>query len=229
MWADNSRHFCRLRSTDSAAGPPGITSHAELALIDPERGQVRPVASFSGVKSPSVLAFWELLACSFTSDRAVVVFSEQQALHDVRVLELSTGRTLYARDDLAPGAVCGCSVANMYVTPDAELAMENLVGGSVQKRSLSTAATAGSPVGADGPGEVLGLSWRGRLALFSKGIIEVSSGRLIWRVPPGASVGLIGSRPGSDDLLVFVAGNNGAAATEVIVQANGRSIPIPVD
>jgi len=228
-WADDSRHLCLLRRTDSVAGPPPIPSYAELDLIDPGRGQVGVVASVAGINSPSAPAFWELIACSFTSDRAVVGFSEQQALHDVRVLELSTGRTLYARDDLAPGAICGCSVANMYVSPDMNVAIENLVGGGVRIRSLSTGAMARWPAASAGPDQILGLSWRGRLALISKGIIDVASGRPVWRVTPGASVGLLASRPGSEDLLLHLAGNNGAAAKEVIVQGDGRSIQMPLD
>ena len=229
IWADDSRHLCLLRPTDSVAGPTPNTSHADLDLIDPERGQVRVVASVAGIQRPSAPAFWGLIACSFTSDRAVVGFSESQALHDLRVLELSTGRTLYARDDLAAGAICGCSVATMYVGADANLAIENLVGGGVQMRSLSTGATARWPAAVAGVDQVLGLSWGGRLALVSKGIIEVASGRLVWRVTPGASVGLLASRPASDDVLLYLARKNRAAAREVIVQGDGRSIPIPID
>src|ERR1700693_843278 len=229
IWADDSRHLCLLRPTDSVASPPAIISRAELDLIDPGGGQARVVASVAGIKSPSAPAFWELVACSFTSDRAVGGFSEQQALPDVRVLELSTGRTLYARDDLAPGAICGCSVANMYVSPDAHVAIENIVGGGVQIRSLSTGTTGRWRPTSGGPGEVLGLSWRGHIALISKGTIDVTSGRVVWRVTPGASVGVLASRPGSADLLLYLAGNNGAPATEVIVRADGTSIPIPVE
>jgi hypothetical protein len=206
-----------------------MTSHAELDLIDPESGQLGLVASVAGVKSLSAPAFWELVACSLTSDRAVVGFSERQALHSVRVLQLSTGRTLYARDDLTVGAVCGCSVANMFVSPDANVAIENLVGGGVQRRSLLTGDTARWPSSWAGPDGVLGLSWRGRLALTSKGIIDVTSGRLAWRLSPGVSVRLLATRPGSDDLILYIAGNNRPTATEVIVQGDGRSIPISVD
>jgi hypothetical protein len=229
IWADDSPHICLLRPTDSVVGPLSMTSHAELDLIDPESGQLGLVASVAGVKSLSAPAFWELVACSLTSDRAVVGFSERQALHSVRVLQLSTGRTLYARDDLTVGAVCGCSVANMFVSPDANVAIENLVGGGVQRRSLLTGDTARWPSSWAGPDGVLGLSWRGRLALTSKGIIDVTSGRLAWRLSPGVSVRLLATRPGSDDLILYIAGNNRPTATEVIVQGDGRSIPISVD
>lgn len=224
LWADDSRHLCRLRQTDSLAGTPPLISHAELDIVDPERGQVLKIANLAGAGSPPASSFWELLACSLTSDRAVVAVNDQQALHNVRVVELSTGRTLYARDDLAPGAICGCSVARMLVSPDANVAVDNLVGGGVQTRSLATGQASRWPAG--GPGEILGLSWRGRRALVSKGVIEVGSDRLVWRVMPGPSVGVMASRPGSDDLLLYLAGNNGAAVTLIIVQADGPSIPL---
>ena len=117
----------------------------------------------------------------------------------------------------------------MYVSPDMNVAIENLVGGGVRIRSLSTGAMARWPAASAGPDQILGLSWRGRLALISKGIIDVASGRPVWRVTPGASVGLLASRPGSEDLLLHLAGNNGAAAKEVIVQGDGRSIQMPLD
>ena len=225
-WADDSRHLCLMRATGAPASAPATTSQVELDILDPERGQDRVVASVAGVSSPAAPAFWDLLACSLRSDRAVLAFSEQQAVHDIRVLQLSTGRTLYARDDLAPGASCGCPIASIEATANADAAAENLVGGGAQIVSFSTGVTTPWSSGATGSDEILGLSWRGQRALTSAGIFETSSGRLVWRAASAASVAIIASRPESEDLLLYLAGPNGTASREVIVLEDGRSLLI---
>jgi len=225
-WADDSRHLCLLRATGAPASAPATGSQVELDILDPERGHDRVAANVVGVSSPSAPAFWDLLACSFKSDRAVLAFSEQQGVHDIRVVQLSTGRMLYTRDDLTPGTSCGCPVASMAAAPNADIAAENLVGGGAQIVRLSTGATSPWSSGARGSDEILGLSWRGQRALTAAGVVEMSSGRMIWRVSSATSVAIVASRPDSEDLLLYLAGPNGIPASEVIVQGDGRSIPI---
>ena len=225
-WADDSRHLCLLRAIGAAAGASPTGDHAELDIIDPEGGKDRVVATVVGVTSASALAVWDLLACSVTSDRAVLAFSDQEAVHDIRVLQLSTGRVLYARDDLAPGASCGCPIANIEVATNADLAAENLVGGGTRILRFSAGSTLPWPESARDPNGILGISWRGRRALTSAGIFEISSGRLIWPATSATSVAILASRPESEDLLLYLAGPNGTRAREVIVQGDGTSIPI---
>jgi hypothetical protein len=225
-WADDSRHLCLLRAAGAPANGPPTSNQAELDILDPERGQDRVVASVDGVSSPSAPASWDLLACSAKSDRAVLALSEQQGVHDIRVVRLSTGRTLYARDDLAPGASCGCPVASMEAAPNGDIVAENLVGGGAQIVSFSTGVTTPWSYGARGSDEILGLSWRGQRALTSTGIFDTSSGRLVWPAASAASVAIIASRPASEDLLLYLAGPNGSAAREVIVRGDGSSIAI---
>jgi hypothetical protein len=225
-WADDSRHLCLMRATGTPASAPATSSQVELDILDPEHGQDRVVASVSGVSSPSAPAYWDLLACSIKSDRAVVALSEQQGVHDIRVMQLSTGRTLYARDDLAPGASCGCPVASIWAAPNADIAAENLAGGGAQIVRFSTGVTTPWSSGASGSDEILGLSWHGQRALTSTGIFETSSGRLVWSAASAASVAIGASRPGSEDLLLYLAGPNGSAAREVIVLEDGRSLLI---
>jgi hypothetical protein len=225
-WADDSRHLCLMRATGAPASAPATSSQVELDILDPERGQNRVVASVAGVSSPSAPAFWDLLACSIKSDRAVLALSEQQGVHDIRVVQLSTGRTLYARDDLAPGASCGCPVASIWAAPNADIAAENLVGGGAQIVSFSTGVTTPWSSGIRGSDEILGLSWRGQRALTAAGVVEMSSGRMIWSVSSATSVAIVASRPDNEDLLLYVAGPNGIPASEVIVQGDGRSIVI---
>jgi hypothetical protein len=215
-----------MRATGAAASAPATSSQVELDILDPENGQDRFVARVTGVSSESAQAFWDLLACSLRSDRAVLAFSEQQGVHDIRVMQLSTGRTLYARDDLAPGASCGCPVASMWAAPNADIAAENLVGGGAQIVRFSTGVTTRWSTGARRSDEILGLSWHGQRALTSTGIFETSTGRLVWSATSAASVAIVAIRPDSEDLLLYLAGPNGIPASEVIVQGDGRSIPI---
>jgi len=224
-WADDSRHLCLMRPAGAPASATPTNSQAELDIIDPERGQDQLVATVTGVTSPSTPAFWDLLACSVKSDRAVLALSEREAVHDIRVVQLSTGRLLYARDDLAPGASCGCPIAEIEVAPNADMAAENLVGGGAQILRFSTGATFSWPASAGGSNRILGISWRGQRALTAAGIYDVSSGRLIWPATV-VSVAIVASRPDSEDLLLYLAGPNGSAAREVIVKGDGGSIPI---
>src|SRR4029077_6125637 len=92
--------------------------------------------------SPGSFGYWEVLACSVRSNRVVVAFADRETVHDLRVVQLSTGRTLYTRDDLVAGGTCGCPIAYMVVNPNAGIAIENLVGGGIQLRSRRRGAEA---------------------------------------------------------------------------------------
>ena len=229
IWADDSRHLCQLSGSDHPARPESSSGRAYLLIADPYQGQARFVASVARLSASSDPAYWELLACSITADRAVVAISDQGGLHDLRVVQLSTGRTVYTRDDLPPGARCGCAVASLVVAADAAMAVENLVTGNVQLRKFSTGFAASWPSGSVMPGPILGLSWQGRRALTAAGIIDLSTGRILWRAPSPFSASLIARRPGSDDLLVSLSWPSGIVAREVIVQGDGRQIPLAVN
>jgi hypothetical protein len=116
----------------------------------------------------------------------------------------------------------------MVVNPSAGIAIENLVGGGIQLRDLRTGATSAWQPGSAEPGPVFGLSWRGGRVLVQSGIIELNSGRHLWRAPSPTNVGLITSRPESDDVLVYISAPNLATVREVIVQSDGRSIPLAI-
>lgn len=227
-WADDNRHLCALRGIDTPTIPPPTASHAELEIVDPEAGQARVVAGLMGINSPGSFGYWEVLACSVRSNRVVVAFADRETVHDLRVVQLSTGRTLYTRDDLVAGGTCGCPIGYMVVNPNAGIAIENLVGGGTRLRDLRTGATSAWQPGSAEPGPVLGLSWRGGHVLVQSGIIELNSGRLLWRAPSSTDVGLITSRPESDDVLVYISAPNVATLREVIVQSDGQSIPLAI-
>jgi hypothetical protein len=228
MWADDSRHLCVLRGIDAPSIPPPTASHAELEIVDPEAGKARVVAGLMGINSPGSFGAWEVLACSVRSNRVVVAIADRETVHDLRVVQLSTGRTLYTRDDLVAGGSCGCPIRYMVVNPSAGIAIENLVGGGIQLRDLRTGATSAWQPGSAEPGPVFGLSWRGGRVLVQSGIIELNSGRHLWRAPSPTNVGLITSRPESDDVLVYISAPNLATVREVIVQSDGRSIPLAI-
>lgn len=228
-WADDSRHLCKLRPT--AQTTPSGPSEAFLEVIDPAHGVGRLVASIGGANNPSAVGFWAVLACSATTDRAVVAFSERSGIHNVRVIQLSTGEVLYRRDDLLPGGHCGCPVVDMAVSANGELAVENLNDGRVRLRDLITGATGAWPLGdrARGSGPVLTLSWHGRLAITSDGVIDVRSGRFVWRPPSYAFAGPGLPRPGADDLLLYQSNRDATSGgpRDIIVQADGQFIELP--
>jgi hypothetical protein len=201
VWADDSRHVCTLRALNPSAPRSASPIHVELELAAPGAGPPRSVAEV-GVSIAVDSGSWNVAACSIAADRAVLSLSGDVE-HAVRVVELSSGRTLYSRDDQTQPGTCACPVSNMVVSHDGTVAVENLSLGGLRFLNLSTGATTPGPAGLSAQTQVLGLSWNGRRALTSAGVFDVPTGRLLW-LAPATAVGLSAERPGSDDVLVFV-------------------------
>jgi hypothetical protein len=225
IWADDSMHVCTLRSLNPAASgapsPPPSPSppRVELELAIPGAGSPRPVAV---IAAPTTYdhGSWNLIGCSVTANRAVaVVASEVQRA--VRVVELSSGRMVYSRDDQTQPGTCACSVGNTVVSHDGAVAIENLALGGLQFRSLTTGATTHVPAGLSWQPQVLGVSWTGRRALTAAGVFDIATGRQLWRAPL-AAVGLPATRPGSDDVLVYLSAGDSSRA--VIVRGDGSEV-----
>lgn len=91
-WSDDSRHFCVMRTASGGA----FMGNGEPAWLfaGPIEGPLNRVAqagSVGGQSGPGVIA------CSFLSDRAVVVQTVILGASDVWVIKLSTGALLYHR------------------------------------------------------------------------------------------------------------------------------------
>lgn len=225
-WADDGRHLCWLRERTVTTWTP-FSSYADLVVAD-DKGEIRTVATVAGTSAPADPGFWDLAVCGVIADRAMLVFVGQNAVHDVIVLELSTGRTIYARHDLASGGVCGCPVASTVAAPSADVAVENMAAGSIQLLDLATGTTVPS-IGTSVSGPLHRLSWRGNLALIPAGIIDVRTGRMEWVPPPPLIPSLAAARPQSDDVLIDLFGPNGVGDSVVIVRGDGKEIRLPVN
>ncbi len=222
-WADDSRHLCVLRNAVLEATPAAATARPELDLVDSTASTSRIVATVVGM-SPGYLVDWVVLACSVSADRAVLSLDGQQGEHAVRVLQLSSGRTLHARDDQPPDGPCGCPVKSLAVDHDGTVALETLTQGGVRLRDLSTGAIPPWTAASAMRSPVFGLSWNGRRALTADGVADVATAHILWR-PPSEPGYLVAARPGSDDVLVGVTGSSGNP--EYIVRNDGTEVDLP--
>jgi hypothetical protein len=223
-WADDSRHVCLLRSV-TRPSPPATVERAVLELADPASGVRRLVAAVEG--RVWYTGAWLLRSCSFLSDRAVLVLQNGAVISAVRVVQLSSGRIEYGTDDLLPppGPVCSpCHLTPpLIVSQDGRIAVENLVSGSARQRDLVTGLTSrwlALPLGEP----TIALSWNNRVAVTSERVVDVASGRALWRAPPTVEGVII--RPGGDDVLVVLAVRFGAEPQMRIVRPDGSSVQV---
>ncbi|HEY6377581.1 MAG TPA: hypothetical protein VI316_00185 [Candidatus Dormibacteraeota bacterium] len=223
-WADDSRHLCLVRSVSQPSAPVTL-ERAVLELADPASGGSRSVATVAGTVWYS--GAWLLRGCSVRSDRAVLVLQNNSVISGVRVVQLSTGRIQYSTDDLLPppGPVCSpCHLTPpLIVSEDGGVAVENLASGTARRRDLSTGVTSAwlqLPLGEP----TIALSWGNRLAVTAQRVVDVASGRALWRAPP--VVEGVMTRPEGDDVLVLLAVAFGAEPQMRIVHPDGSSLSL---
>jgi hypothetical protein len=232
-WADDSRHLCGFRGAGS--GSPAGSGTAELSVVDPETpalSRVIPLAPPADVgNNPLDPGHWALLACSPGEDRVVLSFDEPKpvAVHDVRVLRISAPQQV---GDLNAGQLegiaCGCPITALSVNHDAKVAVATTSDGSVELIDLGTGKTQPWPGNASVPGSVLGVSWNGHRLLAEGGVLDIGTGRVVWRPQAFADLVVLAARPGADDLLIMVSAAGGTGhPLEWIIRSNGVEIRVP--
>jgi hypothetical protein len=228
-WADDSRHLCVLRGLEQQTPPPP-TSRAELDLVDPAAAATRTVGAVVGMNGAYVheslgIGSWNAQACSVISDRAVLSFDGEDGVHNVRVMQLSTGRILYSRDDLPASGVCGCQVERMTVNHDSTVAVESLTQGPARLRDLTGGAIAPLPAAAAVRGPVTGISWNGHRFVTGDRVVDLATGRTLWVT--AAPTSLVAARPASDDVLMLVQGSTNSDYRPLIVRGDGSVVALP--
>jgi hypothetical protein len=221
-WADDSRHLCLVRALPSVSG---TVQRAALELAEPGSGASRLVATVEG--TVWYRGAWLLRGCSVRADRAVLALQNSAVISGIRAIQLSTGRVVYLSDDLLPppGPVCNpCHLAPpLIVSTDGAVAVENLASGAARQRDLATGAT--SPWALQPLDEAtIALSWGGRLAVTSRRVVDVASGRAVWRAP--SVVEHVVAQPDGDAVLVVLASRLGAESQMRIVHPDGSSVAL---
>jgi len=221
-WADDSRHLCLVRALPASLG---TVQRAALELAEPGSGAPRLVATVEG--TVWYTGAWLLRGCSVRTDRAVLALQNSAVISGIRAIQLSTGRLVYHSDDPLPppGPVCNpCHLAPpLIVSTDGEVAVENLASGAARQRDLATGVT--SPWALQPLDEAtIALSWGGRLAVTSRRVVDVASGRAVWRAP--SVVEHVVTRPGGDDVLLVLASHLGAESQMRIVHPDGSSVAL---
>lgn len=148
-----------------------------VAVVTPAGGptsQPPPAAAFQSR---------DVVACSVIADRAVLAEDGPDGIGGVVVIKLSSGDVLYSRDDRCLATPLGLfPVEAMTVSGDGGLAVEQLTSGGLQLRNLSTGAVTPWPGGGqDQPASVSALFWHGRRAVTDRGVVDLGSGRAVWR------------------------------------------------
>lgn len=223
-WADDSRHLCVVDGVTTPPSP-GATVRATLRVFDAASGQSSAATHVAGTAWFDDQ--WVVRSCSLGADRAVIALQSGGAISTVRVVQLSTGTTLYARDDPppTPGPVCSaCHVGAFAATHDGRLALEELNSGDLQLRDLSTGLVGPWNPPAPHATQPLALSWGGRLAITSQGVVDVAAESIIWRVPD--SILQVAVRPGGDDVVLVLSGSPGADNMMRIVHLDGSDIAL---
>jgi hypothetical protein len=221
-WADDSRHLCVLRN---APGPQGSVTAPELDLVDTGNGDRRVVTpgggSMTGPSPATGFQSWSIAACSVIGDRAVLTEGGTDGVGGVAVVQLSTGRLVYSRTDpLSTTSPRLYPVTDLAVSADGSLAAEQLTDRSIRLRNLLSGAVIPWPGGAQNqPASVSSLSWHGLRAVTDRGVVDLSNGLVVWRPDLATPISpQQDARPGSDDVVVIVGGN------EVVVRSDGSAV-----
>ncbi|HXM52363.1 MAG TPA: Ig-like domain-containing protein [Candidatus Binatus sp.] len=242
-WSDDSRHFCVMR-TASGGAPTGNgrapTGNGEPAWLfaGPIEGPLRRVAQagqFGGQSGPGAVA------CSFLSDRAVVVETVIMGASDVWVIKLSTGAPIYhhqyssEQTPFIRASHDGQYLAEQTAAVDAQGALRH---GATVIRRISD----GKEVARLDKQTVVTFSWDGSLVVTMPAsgsfgtnearLIDWKSGTILWRLPgpPGTNGGeavYALARPNGTDLVVGVGPQSADGIDQLwLVTATGTARPI---
>jgi len=224
QWSDDSRHLCALASMPPA--PHHLIAAAELQVTDVSDGFVRDAAQVQTVADPTRMGSWSLLRCAVSADRAVLAYS-YQGVRAVRVIRISNGATVLSLDEVPAARRCGCPVANLVVSGDMSLAVENLAAFGVREIDLGTGRETAVPATWNGQGSVLALSWNGRLAVTPIGVYAFPGGQPLWQVPLPAYMLPVSSQPRGEAVLLSLWVSSAPSGRPVIVRGDGTNLALP--
>jgi hypothetical protein len=185
LLADDNRSLCEIR-------PYGASPGEEWVFIGRIDGPARRVAPAGVVGARSSMA---ILACSVLSDRVVVGDLGQTGITGVRVLALSSGRSLYQRTYSAQSTGVISSHDGRYLaeqTTNNDTQGQPLVGVSLIRRTID-----GQVIAHVSTQRILRFSWDGMRVVTAPDfqglgptdveVIDWKSGKTVWRVPGDAA------------------------------------------
>jgi hypothetical protein len=226
QWSDDSTRLCALRAPTSNEPSLQGASTTYLWMTNVSTGDRRAVAL---VYADAALGqgSWTLLSCSVGADRAVVAF-EADGVKALRVVQLSTGRTVFSGDGSRVNRACLCAISSVVVSGDGAAAVEDeAANGNVLAIDLRTGQDVRMVGSWSGRGPVLDLSWNGNLAVTPLGVYTFPSGAALWKAPLPAYLVPSGSRPHGDQLLLSLWVESATAGQPVIVLADGTLLKLP--
>jgi WD40 repeat protein len=225
QWSDDGARLCALRAPTNQNALQGAST-ADLWMTNISTGDVRSVASVS-VDGAIGSGSWMLLSCSIGADRAVIAF-EADGVKALRVVQLSTGRTVFSGDGFAVNSACLCPIGSVVVSGDGTMAVEDEAAtGNVLAIDLRTGGDIRMTGSWSGRGPVLDLSWSGHLAMTPLGVYTFPTGTALWKAPMPAYLAPSGSRPHGDELLLALSVASATAAQPVIVLDDGTLLKLP--
>ena len=239
-FADDSRHVCEMR-TATGSLPTGNGEPAWLyagALGSPLHRVVQ-FGQYGGQSGPRIAA------CSYQSDRAVVVEDVIAWTSEVRVFALSTGALLY-QHQYPSGQVASSVVASHDGRYLAEQTMStDAQGFQVYGDTLIRRTSDGTVVARLAGQSVVNFSWDGSRVITMPAhgsvgnrevrLIDWQHGQILWRlaepagVAPDAAYVSTLARPGGTDFMVGVsADGTGQSPVEQLwlVHANGAATQV---
>jgi hypothetical protein len=227
QWSDDSRNLCAVRGQPGSPSDTSRSGAAYLEVIDTTNGATRRVASLATGSGPGLVSSWSVVGCSARNDRGVAVYSNG-GVQAVRVVSLTTGRTLLSRSDAGSGQTCTCRVGSMVVSGNGMVAAENLANsGDALKLDLASGRESAGAASWAGRGPVIGLSWDGRLAVTPLGVYTFPEGLSLWQAQLPAYLQPLSSEPYSDAVLLSLWVSSAPAGRPVIVRSDGRADNLP--
>jgi hypothetical protein len=226
QWSDDSTRLCALRAPTSNEPALQGASTTYLWMTNVSTGDRRAVA-FVYADAALGQGSWTLLSCSVGADRAVVAF-EAEGVKALRVVQLSTGRTLFGGNGSGVNRACMCAISSVVVSGDGTAAVEDeAANGNVLAIDLRTGRDIRMVGSWSGRGPVLDLSWNGNLAVTPLGVYTFPSGAALWKAPLPAYLVPSGSRPHGDQLLLSLWVESATAGQPVIVLGDGMLLKLP--
>jgi hypothetical protein len=226
QWSDDGARLCALRAPANLDPSLQGASTAYLWLTNVATGTARSIASVTtdaGVGQGS----WTLLSCSIGADRAVIAFAAD-GVKALRIVQLSTGRTVYSGDGPTVNRACLCPISSVVVSGDGRTAVEDeAADGNVLAIDVMTGRDIPMAGSWSGRGPVLDLSWNGHLAVTPLGVYTFPSGAALWQAPLPAYLVPSGSQPHGDELLLALWAESATAGQPVIVLHDGALLKLP--
>ena len=226
QWSDDGTRLCALRAPTTNQNALQGASTAYLWMTNVSTGDVRSIASVT-VDGSIGSGSWTLLTCSISADRAVIAFAAV-GVKALRVVQLSTGRTVFSGDGFAVNRACLCPIGSVVVSGDGTMAVEDEAAtGNVLAVDLRTGGDIPMTGSWIGRGPVLDLSWTGHIALTPLGVYTFPTGTALWKASLPAFLAPIGSRPHGDDLLFGLSVASATSAQPVIALDDGTLLKLP--